>query len=106
MSYKRMSASEMLKKPRRMTPKFEGTREWELLRADLDKGLKPGEALQVLLTDEDKRKYRIKNRRTVARFIQKYLDDHQLTYFLRSFHREEGDYFQVYAPEVHARRRS
>jgi hypothetical protein len=49
----------------------------------------------VVLTDEDKAKLRITSRRTVARFIQKYLVDHNLPYTFRSFRRELGDYFLV-----------
>lgn len=65
------------------------------MKASLDKGLKPTEALEVVLTPEDKKNYRISNRRTVARFIQKYLLDHKLPYQLKSFHRDSADFFLV-----------
>lgn len=78
-----------------VTPRFEKTKEWGLMRADLEKGLKPGEALQIILTDEDKAKYRIKNRRTVGRFVQKFLAAHKLPYTVKTFRRDEGDYILV-----------
>lgn len=70
------------------------------MRADIDKGLKPNEALQVVLTAEEKQKYKIKNRRNVARFVKKYIDAKNLPYLVRSFHREGvGDFVIVqYTP--------
>jgi hypothetical protein len=65
------------------------------MKADLDKGIESGEALQVLLTAEDKSKYGIRSRTSVARFLKKYLAAHNLPYILRSFRRGEGDYFLV-----------
>jgi len=74
------------------------------MKACLDKGLKPNEALEIVLTDQDKAKLRISNRRTVARFIQKYLVDHKLPYVFKSFRRELGDYFLVmYVPRLRRR---
>jgi len=53
----------------------------------------------VILTDEDKKRYKIKNRRTVARFIHKYLESQGLKYGVKSFRRDEGDFFVVqYSP--------
>jgi len=74
------------------------------MKACLDKGLKPNEALEIVLTDQDKAKLRISNRRTVARFIQKYLVDHKLPYVFKRFRRELGDYFLVmYVPRLRRR---
>lgn len=97
--FKRLHVSELPKRPRKSTSRFEKTPEWKDLKASLDAGFKPLEALMVVLTPEDKAKYRIASRRTVARFIQNYLTEHQLPYKLRSFAQEGiGDFFSVYAP--------
>ena len=93
--FRKISASDVPKRPRKSTSRFERTDEWKLMRAALDKGLKPNEALEIVLTPGDKAKYRISNRRTVARFIQKYLSSHKLPYELRSFTRDSGDFFLV-----------
>jgi hypothetical protein len=62
-------------------------------------GLKANEALQLVMTDEDKRRHNIKNRRTVARFIAKYLRDKKLPFMLKSFHRDDmGDLFIIRHP--------
>lgn len=70
------------------------------MKADLDKGLKPNEALQVVLTDDDKKRYGINNRRSVVRFLQKYLTDHKLTYTVKSFRRDVGDFFVIQHPRT------
>lgn len=63
------------------------------MKADIDKGLKPTEALQVIFTDADKEKHNIHNRRAIARFIQKYLVTRDLPYTVTSFERREtGDF--------------
>jgi hypothetical protein len=66
-----------------------------MMKADLDRGLKSNEALQIVLTDADKAKYRIRNRLTIARFLKKYLATHKLPYIVRSFRRDLGDYIVV-----------
>lgn len=66
------------------------------MRADIDAGLQPDKVLQVVLTEADKKKYNLKHRRTVARFIKKYLQSKNLPYRVKSFHRDdEGDFFIV-----------
>jgi hypothetical protein len=49
-----------------------------MMRFDIDRGLKPNEALQVVLTAEDKKRYKIKNSRIVDRLIKGYLKDRKL----------------------------
>ena len=56
MAYKKILVSEIPKRPRKAVSRFEKTKEWKMMKADLDKGLKPQEALQVMLTDELKKK--------------------------------------------------
>lgn len=70
-----------------------------MLKADCEKGFAPGEAVSIVLNDDDKANYGIKNRRTIARFIAKYLSDRELPYTLKSFHRDgEGDFFFIENP--------
>lgn len=83
------------KRRRRSVSQFEKTQEWQMMRADLEKGVAPGEALQVMLTEEDKQKYGIRTRISVARFLKKYMAAHKLPYKVRSFRRDEGDYVIV-----------
>jgi len=96
MAYKKISLSDLPKKPRKAFSRFERTPEWKAMRADLERGLKPREALQVVLTEEDKKKYHIQNRRTIARFFRKYLRDHKLPYALKSFTRDSADFFLIF----------
>lgn len=71
------------------------------MKAEIDKGLKPNEALVAVLTDEDKKKYQIKNRRTISRFVKKYLVSRKLKYTVTSFHKAEGDTIIVkYLPVI------
>jgi hypothetical protein len=93
--YEKVKENQVPKRRRKVVARFESTEEWRLMKADIDKGLKPREALQVILTDEDKKKYKIKNRRTVARFIQKYLDSKGLKYGVKCFGRDNGDFIIV-----------
>jgi hypothetical protein len=95
MAYKKIHVSEIPKRPRKSISRLEKTEEWRLMKADLDFGLRSQEALQLILTAEDKKKYGIKSRRTVVRFLQKYLTDQELPYTLKSFHRDSGDFFLI-----------
>lgn len=83
------------KRARRSIARFEKTNDWMSMKADLQMGLAPGEGLQVLLTEEEKKKYGIRSRISVARFVKKYVATHKLPYVVRSFRREEGDYIIV-----------
>lgn len=93
--FRKITVSDAPKRSRKVVSRFERTEEWKLMKAALDKGLKPQEALEVVLTDEDKDRYDLHHRRTVARFIKGYLRDHQLPYKVKSFERETGTYFLV-----------
>jgi hypothetical protein len=74
------------------------------MRADIDKGLKANEALQVVLTEEDKARYRIKNRRSVARFVKKYVESRNLPYLVKSFHRDGVGDFVIVQHSPHSSR--
>lgn len=95
MAYHKIKAADAPKRRRAAVSRFEKTQEWQLMKKDLDKGLKPNEALEILLTEDDRERYGLQHRRTVARFIKKYLDTHNLPYTLKSFARDTGDYFLI-----------
>jgi hypothetical protein len=65
-----------------------------MMQADIEKGLKPGEALQVIIGPADKDRYNIHNRRSITRFIQKYVRARELPYSVKSFERRTtGEFF-------------
>jgi hypothetical protein len=93
--YKKVKSSAIPKRRRVALSRFEKTKEWRLMRADLERGLKADDALQVILTDEDKGRYGIKNRLSVVRFLKKYLSTHKLPYTVRAFRGDDGDFIVV-----------
>lgn len=102
MSYKKIKAASVPKRTRKVTPRFETTEEWRMMKADLDRGLKPGEALQVVFTERDKEEYDIRSRRTIARFVKKYLLSKDLPHTVKSFERREsGDFYIIVEHAAH-----
>jgi hypothetical protein len=99
MSYKRLKPPDVPIGKRVKPSRFEKTPEWERLKADLDKGFHGG-AIQITLTQDEKRKYGIKARRTVNRVIQKYLTTHKLPYSLKSFSSGESDCFLIVSSDL------
>jgi|SRR5215467_415675 len=99
MAYKKITVTDLPKRTRIRASRFEKTEEWRMMRADIEKGLKANDALQLVMTDEDKMTHKIKNRRTVVRFVRKYLKDRNLPYVVKSFHRDDmGDVLIVRHP--------
>lgn len=105
--YKKIRASEVKpKRTRTAVYKFETTSEWRQMKADLDKGLKPGEALLVVLGPEELAKYNIKSRRSISRFLQKYVKDSNKPYQVKGFERRETGEFNIqvqYTPVIRQR---
>ena len=101
--YTKTTINKVPKRGRKSESRFERTPEWQLMKADIDKGLKPQAALQVQLTDADKEKYKIKNRHTIARLIKKYLNESELDYVVKSFRRDDQDFIVV---ENHEKKRT
>lgn len=93
--YRKVKVSAIPKRRRLSISRFEKTKEWKLMEKDLERGLKPNEALQIVFTEEDKKKYQIKNRLTIARFLKKYLSTHKLSHSVKTFGGEEGDFIVV-----------
>lgn len=93
--YARIKAKEVPARGRKSESRFERTPEWKAMKADIDRGLKAQEALQVALTKEEMVGYGITNRRTIARFLQKYLAASELPYTVKSFQRDGRDYVIV-----------
>ncbi len=98
MAFKLIHASDVPRRPRKAGSRFENTNEWKFAKAKLDKGLAPTEAIGISLSDDDKVNYGLKNRRTIARFIVKYLSDHELPYTLKSFSEGTTDFFFINSP--------
>lgn len=90
MAYIKTTLAKAAKRKRVRVPRFEKTDEWRAMRADLEKGLKPHDALCVSFTEEDMQKYRITNRRTVARYLKHYIAARALPYKVRSFQNVGG----------------
>lgn len=96
MAYRKLTTRDVPRRSRLSTSRFENTHEWRMLRADIDAGLKADDVLEIRLTEADKKKYNLMHRRTVTRFIKKYLESKGFPYRVRSFHRDdEGDFFLV-----------
>lgn len=93
--FRKIKTDELPKRRRKVASLFEATPEWRLMKEALDAGLKPQEALEVVLTPADKKKYGLEHRRTVTRFIQKYVRSLKMPYTVKSFERESGTYFLV-----------
>lgn len=99
--YKKISLDKAPRRKRTSTFRFEGTPEWKAMKRDIDTGLKPNEGLQVALSPEDKEKYNIASRRTIARFINRYLKSVKKPYTVQSFNRDGLDFFIVkYQPVI------
>jgi hypothetical protein len=96
--YKKIEASQVPKRRRLVASRFEATPEWKAMKADLDKGLKPKDALVVTLTDDEMCNYGILNRRTVGRFLQRYVAARNLPYRVRVFNREATGWIVVEHP--------
>ena len=97
MPYAKVKATTLPKRERKSESKFEGTAEWRRLRAGIEAGFDPKEALQVTLTEADYERMGIQNRRTVARFVQKYLEKQGHDYRVKSFSADSLDYIVVTA---------
>lgn len=100
--YTKIKAKQVPKRERKMDSRLAGTNEWQKMKRDIDRGLKVNEALQLTLTDADKKRIGIKNRRTAARFVQNYITDNKLKYMVKSFHRDGLDYVIVVGPSRRA----
>lgn len=96
--YKKIKRDDVPKRGRKSGSRFENTPEWRAMRADIERGLKPQDALQVILTPDDKKRYKIKNRRTIARFVKSYLEKHGHKYSVKSFNRDANDFIVVLCP--------
>jgi hypothetical protein len=98
-AYTKTTIDKAPKRTRVRIPRFEKTDEWRQMRADLEKGIKPDGALMLTFAAAEMQKYRITNRRTVARYVAKYLAAHNLPYKIKSFQSKAaiGFHVMVYA---------
>ena len=93
--------------PGRKKPiKFESTPEWTMMKEALLGGIKPGEALQIQLTDSDLRKYDIKIKRTVIRSVKELVAALALKYEVAAYSFQRGGLFYVVVERPRAARRT
>jgi hypothetical protein len=86
------------KRTRKAPALFEKTTEWKLMKADMDKGLKPGEKLNVVMSEYDLKACGITQPRTVARFITRYIKDNKLGYEVNRSHKDGQESVWVIQP--------
>jgi hypothetical protein len=95
-----------IKPPRKRRPtpsRFEKTSEWKQLKKAMDAGLTPettpgrddATACVIQLTDADKKTMGLVSRRTIARFVQKYVKEHGFNYRVLNFRHENNDFIVV-----------
>ena len=99
----RRFVGEPIKRSRKGESRFEKSQEWRLAQADLDKrNFVPNEHIMFALTDERKRELGIQNRRTIARFLKKYIEKQGMKdYYVKAFRKENRDVVMVsYLPVV------
>lgn len=102
--YAKVKASQVPARERKSESRFERTEEWHMMKADLERGIKPQEALQVTFTEADMKKIGITNRRTIARFVQKYVTAKGFPYVVKSLHRENREFVIVQPEEAKSTR--
>jgi hypothetical protein len=94
--YSKINVNQIPKKKSGVPPRlFENTKEWQLMKADIDRGLAPQEAAQAGLTPEDRKKYGITGRRTMARFVKKYVTERGLKYTVKAYTKDNVFYVAV-----------
>lgn len=88
------------KRSRRSDSNFYSTPQWAILKAEIDAGFTPYLAVEVHCDPEELRnKYHIKERRTIPRSVQRYLEDHSRPYTVQCFNRDGRLYIRVqYVP--------
>lgn len=96
--YRRTKEHSLPKPSRKYKSAFEDTREWKMMREDLEKGLKPGEALEVSLSGKDLERIGLLQR-NIARWIGIYLERNGMTkYKVLNFRRAGLTYIVVKHP--------
>jgi hypothetical protein len=104
--YKKIPESKLPRITRNRAFRFESTQEWKMLWADVQKGIQAGRALQISLTDDDKLKYRVKNRKTVWRFVKMKIEAAGLPYEVTSYRAEDMDHIVVKNAEAKSTKRT
>ena len=78
---------------------FESSPEWAGMKADIDKGIKPAEVLQLSLTAKDYARIGLTHRKTIFRFIKKYVQDSGRKYIVKCRTGADRDFILVEAPK-------
>jgi hypothetical protein len=85
---------------------FEQTPEWKRLEKDLAEGIGRGEALRLSWTPRELKQIGVV-RRSIARFLQRYLERNGLAHYrVESFSREGREWVRVVHPSQAKARRS
>lgn len=108
--YRKVKRSDVPKRERKSESRFEGTTEWRRMKADIDRGLRRGESCYAELSPADWERMGLSaeaqegrntatGARSVCRFIQRYLDAHNVPYTVRTIHKTGMDYIIVDGPD-------
>lgn len=94
MTVEKTTTDQLTRRKRNKPSRFEATPTWAKMRSIIDRGMKPGEAIQVSLTADELEEYDI-TRRPIARFVQKYLARRGIPYTVNSFEQDNRTIVQV-----------
>lgn len=84
MPVKIVAPEDIPKSGRKPVKLFEKTREWKLVKAELDKGYPTGKGLIVIeLTPKEMAEMHIKSERTIVRFLSEYFAKNQLSHRIK-----------------------
>lgn len=92
---KRLKIGEGPKRQRIQPSRFESTPHWREMKKALAAGIGESEYIQIQLTPEEQAEYKLKHRRTIARFLKKYVQDNSLRYSVNSFNNGGDVYFRI-----------
>lgn len=81
---RKMKPGERLKRTRKVPSAFETFPDWPKTKALLDSGLGESEGWLLTITDEMAEKYGLQHRRTVQRFLKKYIKSLGKRYTVKS----------------------
>jgi hypothetical protein len=93
--YAKVKVTDLPARTLKRESRFEGTEEWKQMRADIERGLKPKDALQIGFTKADMAAIGLSNRRAIQRFIQGYLAEHNHPYVVSCVRNGDTDFIIV-----------
>lgn len=93
--YSKVKENQVPKRERYQPSRFEATPEWAAMKADLDKGLKPKETAKLELTEGDYARIGVSSKKTIYRFLLKYVKDNGLPYKVKSRQSQGRDFILI-----------